>query len=437
MNEIANELERIGAMSGRNYKINMIKEAAKIPGFKEILRFIFNPYIRTGIASAKLNKNIPYVNIPISWQDYIDYVKTHQTGSDADVAMARTFVHQQTTNEARLLAIAMATKDLKIGITENTLNQIFGATFIPKIGVMLGEAYEDFSSKVKGPFIVTEKLDGVRRILVKENGKITMYSRSGIVDEGLIEIEAEAAYLPDGSVFDGELLAIGNFKDSIALRQATNSIAGSKGIRRGLTFNIFDFIPLVHFKRGISEHDANSRKILLGATFNDESIKHLAGVATEGIFATFSIKHDFKFIKPVPILGMASTWDEIEAFAKPIWDRNFEGVMLNTLKGKYEIKRSRELLKVKKVFEYTLKVIGMEEGEGRNAGRLGAVLVDYKGQQVGVGSGLNDLQREMFWKDSSLIVGKMIEIESFGESTDKHGNVSLNAPIFKRVVGTE
>src|SRR5690606_27646628 len=139
----------------------------------------------------------------ITAHDVIRYFEKNQTGSDKDVYFAWLFINAQETEQARDLAIAMVTKDLKIGVTDTSLNKVYGADFIPKIGCMLGVSYPENKHKVRGPFIATEKLDGIRRILVKENGECRMYSRSGIEDEGLVEIIEEARYLPDNTVYDG------------------------------------------------------------------------------------------------------------------------------------------------------------------------------------------------------------------------------------------
>lgn len=435
--DVANAVAHIGKVNGRNDKVALVKEYGKLVGFKEIMQFIFNPYIKTGIGAAKLKKAVSYSLPTIVWQDFISHFTTHQTGSDADVGLAQAFIKQQTSQEACDLATAMATKTLKIGVTETTLNQVFGDAFIPKIGIMRGEKYFDVKDKVKGPFIVTEKLDGARRLLVKEAGHVKMYTRSGHEDEGLVEIEQEAQYLPDNTVFDGELLAVGEFEDSVALRQATNALANSKGVRRGLTYNVFDMIALEDFKRGVSSHKANARKALVAAMFRDPSLQVLLPDNWQENHNIFGLPYDFTHIKPVPILGLANTEREILDFAEPIWARRFEGVMLNTLDGLYEINPNprRQLLKVKATEEFTLKVVGVFEGEGNFAGMLGGVYLDYKGYQVGCGSGFNKQQRQRFWNNPELIVGKMVEGDSFGESKNKQGGVSLNCPIFKRIVG--
>ncbi len=433
MKEIARAIYEIQAAPGRNDKLALLRQYESLPGFKETLRFVYDPYIRTGIADKKLIKGMHDMkNEQLTVYDIIEYFEANQTGTDDDVHFAWLFINAQETEQAKDLAFAMIIKNLKIGITDTSLNKVYGADFIPRIGCMLGVPYSENKYKVKGPFIATEKLDGIRRILVKEKGRCRLYSRSGIEDKGLVEIIEEAKYLPDNTVYDGELLAIGTYENSIALRQATNSIANRKGIRTGVSFNIFDIIPLDEFKKGKSKYNALNRKLLLGAMFGDDGIQHLHDDWAKMMVA-FDLGYKFKTIKAVPILGVVNTEEEIAELVMPIWKRGGEGIMLNTFEGYYELKRSNSLLKVKYVESMDLKVVDVQEGTGKYEGMLGALIVDYKGYRVGVGSGFSDEERRRFWDNPEEIIGKTIEVDTFGESKDQLGNVSLNCPIYKWV----
>lgn len=440
MIKVAEIIDLIGRTSSSNDKLYLLKKNENVPGLKEILKFIYNPYCKTGISAKKLEKIMDSQNTPynsVSWQQAIEYFSTHQTGTDVDLRFAKAFITSYP--DAKQLAIAIVTQDLKIGVTATSLNKAYGSDFIPKIGCMLGTLYGDVGpQKTKWPCIVTEKLDGIRRILVKENGVVRCYSRSGHEDDGLIEIVAEAKYLPDNMVYDGELLAKGDFKDSIALRQATNSIANSKGNKTGLTFNVFDMIPLDEFKAGISKWGALDRKIRLAATLRDESVELLTEDAWKAIccYGMAQVDADkMQCIKPVPILGFVKGMHEVEPIVASIWARGGEGVMLNTASGKYEIKRSKDLLKVKHTEEHVLTIVDMIEGTGKFEDMLGALIVDYKGNKLGVGSGFTDQQRQYIWDNYSAYIGVQVEIETFGESKNAMGEVSLNCPIFKRFVG--
>lgn len=436
MIKVAEVIKLIGDTGSINNKLFILKKNENLPGLKEILKFIYNPYCKTGISNKKLDnaKFILATAYKVTWKDAIDYYSTHRTGSDDDIGFGVNFIND-TPDEAKWLARAIITQDLKIGVTATSLNKVYGADFIPKIGCMLGTLYGDVGPvKTKWPCIVTEKLDGIRRILIKENGVVRCYSRSGHEDTGLVEIIEEAKWLPNNTVYDGELLAEGTFKDSIALRQATNSIANSKGEKTGLIFNIFDMVPVDEFFAGTSVKDALVRKITLGATLGDESIQHL-DERWPVLLQAFGIHRELKHIKPVPILGLVKNMTEVEPIVAEIWSRGGEGVMLNATSGLYEIKRSKNLLKVKHTEEHVLTIVDMVEGTGKFEDMLGALIVDYKGNKLGVGSGFTDQQRKEIWNNSSAYIGAKVEIETFGESTNAMREVSLNCPIFKRFVG--
>ena len=442
MKDVTNVIMLLSKTSSYNDKLALLKKYEGTPGLKEILKFIYNPYCKTGIAAAKLNKagtlNETIETRELEWSEAIKYFSTHQTGNDNDLAFARAFITYTNFKygaDAMRLACAIVTQDLKIGITATSLNKVYGANFIPKTGCMLGTLFGEVPShKIKWPCIVTEKLDGIRRILVKENGVCRFYSRSGHEDAGLVDILQEAQQLPDNYVYDGELLAIGNFKDNIALRQATNSIANSKGRKTGLTFNVFDMLPVTDFYNGKSGVGALDRKILLAATFNDESLQLIDKEWCRRI-AAFGLYRDFKYIKPVPILGLVNNIDEVTPIVEPIWKRGGEGVMLNTATGLYEIKRSKELLKIKHTEEYVLTVVDALEGTGKYEDSLGALVVKYKDSYVGVGSGFTDAQRKDIWENFAKYRDRKVEVECFGESINQQGYISLNCPIFKRFVG--
>ena len=440
MQQIARVVELIGNTSSSTEKLVLLRSYEKVPGLKDVLRFIYNPYCKTGISSAKLAKAMTYAPVlrSITLKEALKYFSTNQTGTDEDLLFARDFIYfckNEYGKEAAKLATAIVTQNLKIGITATSLNKVYGADFIPKTGCMLGSLYSNVGhEKIAWPCIVTEKLDGVRRILIKENGVCRFYSRSGHEDTGLVEILEEAKCLPNNYVYDGELLAKGTFKDSIAQRQATNSIANLKGTKTGLIFNVFDMIPLSDFNTGVCSIPAKERKVRLAATLKDDSLSLLDEDWVRRQ-AAFGVYKDLQHIAAVPILGVVNSLVEATPIVEAIWARGGEGIMLNTVNGPYEIKRSKHLLKVKHTEEHVLTVVDLLEGTGKYEEALGAIVVEYKGSYVGVGSGFTDDQRRFIWDNPSLFIGRKVEVETFGESINAQGYVSLNCPIFKRFVG--
>lgn len=444
MIELSRVIKKIKDTSSTLGKQEILMQNAAVPGLKQVLSFIYDPYIKTGISQAKLAKAMRITQSVafFTYTDMITYFKTHKTGSDEDLRIVARFLYStalvsEVEPYALEVAKAIATQNLQIGVSLKTLNNVYGDDFIPKVGCMLGTLYSDVpEDRVKWPCIVTEKLDGIRRILIKENGICRLYSRSGHPDEGLIEIEAESIALPDNTVYDGELLADGVFKNCIAQRQATNSIANRKGTRTGVIFNVFDMIPIDEYKAGKSNDNALLRKILLGSTLMDPGVQHLNS-NWFNLIQAFGLHTKLDHIKAVPILGLISDFDEVGPIVNKIWTVGGEGVMLNTTTGLYEIKRSKELLKIKHTEEYTLQVIDVLEGTNKYEGMMGSLVLDYKGNRVGVGSGFADYQRQDIWAYPERYIGLPVEIETFGESTNANGTVSLNCPIFKRFKGGE
>ncbi|KAF9432564.1 hypothetical protein BGZ76_010627 [Entomortierella beljakovae] len=103
---------------------------------------------------------------------------------------------------------------------------------------------------------------------------------------------------------------------------------------------------------------------------------------------------------------------------------DWEGVMLRKNCG-YEGKRSRNMLKIKKFLdaEYVVQeaMVGSMrvpiDGEFKECDNiLTKVIIEHRGNKVGVGSGFSMEDRVKFGKDPSLIVGKTISVQYFEES---------------------
>lgn len=435
----ANILADVGRETSIIQKQAILSKYKTNSTLKSILHFIYNPYFRTNISEAKFNKAevFPGYPIPKSVDSLMKYLVEHHTGDMETCGIAKTWVYSFDTYAEKWLAHAIVTQNLQIGINVLTLNKVFGPDFISKISCMLGTPLDKIPmSRQKWPYIVTEKLDGVRRILLKQNGVVRLFSRSGHEDFGLVDIIEEAKYLPDNYAYDGELLAIGSFKDSIAQRQATNSIANKKGERHGLTFNVFDMVPIAEFLVGSSSQGSLARKRLLAATLNDSSGAKVmpADVPYETYAVMYNDGYQHQVIKPVPILQVAHCMEDIEPVVNSLWAAGKEGVMLNALDAKYEAKRTKTLVKMKKTETYVLRIEGFSEGINKYTDMLGALVTEYCGCMLQVGSGFTDYEREDIWQNQDKYIGALFEVEAFGVSTNKNGLVSLNCPIFKRIV---
>lgn len=437
MQATAETLLAVRQASGTLDKQYILRQHAASKTLRDILKFIYNPYFKTGISDAKLDNAYYYKDYPVptSVEEIMQYLVDHPTGDKETCGIVNTWMRRQETPETRWLARAIITQNLQIGVNVTTLNKVFGSDFIPKLSCMLGTPIDKIpQSRQQWPYVVTEKLDGVRRIMLKSNGKVRLFSRSGHEDTGLVDIMEEAKYLPDNYAYDGELLATGTFRDSIAQRQLTNSRANKKGEKHGLTFNIFDMVPITEFLSGRCSESTMVRKVRLAATLGDTSGNILLSDPLEypSYMAAMYAEGDYQLIKPVPILGIAHCMEDVEPIVNALWANGKEGVMLNAHGAIYESKRTKSLVKMKKTETYVLRVEGFAEGTNKYEDMLGALITEYKDCYLQVGSGFTDYDRYEIWHNPDKYRGALFEVEAFGESTNQHGLVSLNCPIFKR-----
>ena len=273
-----------------------------------------------------------------------------------------------------------------------------------------------FDGKIKEPVSVSLKLDGIRCTALIENGSIKFLSRQGKVIKGLKEIKmALKSFNLDNWMLDGELIRINHDKlPSDENFRLTTEIVNSKSDNKtDLEFVLFDAVPIESYHRKEDDTPYSERLKTLKTLINKKN----------------------KFVRIVPVLGHTNSIDAIQLMLAKVTSMGQEGLMLNTFSGKYAFgKRSKDLLKVKKMQTCDIKCIGVEEGEGKYAGVLGKIICDYKGFTLRVGSGFTDEQRLYYWNNQQEIVHQIVEIQYFEESKDKNTNeLSLRFPVFKRV----
>ena len=138
-------------------------------------------------------------------------------------------------------------------------------------------------------------------------------------------------------------------------------------------------------------------------------------------------------LRLLPVLENSKDHADILTHLNAVRSLNLEGVMINFDDAPYVCKRTPNLLKVKVMQDCDLVITGFEEGQGANAGTLGAVLVDYKGSTVGVGSGFTKEQRDFFWQNRDSLLGRVITVQYFEETTDAKGVPSLRFPVFREL----
>jgi DNA ligase-1 len=117
----------------------------------------------------------------------------------------------------------------------------------------------------------------------------------------------------------------------------------------------------------------------------------------------------------------------------------YEGIMIKDPAAPYECKRTTSWLKLKPFIEVSLAVVDFEEGTGRNAGRLGAIICegedDGRRIRVNVGSGFSDSDRDHYWTGRDQMVKQIVEVRADAVTKNQDGTYSLRFPRFLRFRG--
>ena len=412
-------VKEISADNSKKYKQGVLEKYSQDVVVLTYLQFAFNPYITFGISTKKLYKTVGGHNITgvESVFGLLEYLKEHNTGTDQVVSLCQEILSNCACydREAAELLEKLICKDLSIGCDAKTINAVIPG-LIPTFNVMLAEKYFDKPERADGKeFAITTKIDGGRIIAVKENGSVSFFTRAGQKYEGLVDLEAEMAeIIPDNYVLDGEITLL-NYKDydSKTAYKLAMKITRADGEKHGVKMLVFDGMPITEWKYQKSNLSWSDRRHMLEC---------MTGFYNDSL----------TYFELLPILYRGTDTSKILELLESEIARNQEGVMINICDAPYEFKRTWNLMKVKKMNTLDLEVVDYEEGSGRLSGTLGAIHVRYKnGNIVKVGSGFSDELRKQIWNHDIMIVGSIVEIQYFEETTNADGGISLRFPVFK------
>ena len=414
MQTLVTTLENLKATSKISDK-TIILEAVQDPTIKRVLNFLGDPNQVIGLSTKKIQKEVEHVAHNLTLPELLDYLLEHNTGTENEIGMVQYFINQYDAHTKDVLAQVIG-KSWTTTVGASLLNKVFGAGFIPVFEVQLAFPYD---KKINGysdkdVFVVTQKLDGFRAVVEVKDGKVvSVKTRKGKVIDGLTELRNDFEKVLDASlghfIFDGELLLEDpeNKWTSGERFQKTGQMISADGECQGLGYHIFDALPHAEFVAGVSKLPYIDRR------------KNYLETFTAG-----------DLVRPVPVLGTADKAG-IPAWSDYATAQGFEGVMLNDPNAKYETKRTKGLLKVKKMHTADLLVVGFEEAiDGKNRGGLKSLIVQLdEDNTFNVSSGLTEEQREHIWNNQDEYLGKIIEIKFFEETTNKNGGRSLRFPV--------
>ena len=407
----------LAANPSRNFKIEELEKHVDNETLREVIRLALCPF--TQFYQRKIpeytcdgtNANIEAI-LPALYD-----LSSRQVTGNAAIEYLRMLLTSLNPDDAKVLE-RIIDKSLDCGVQVSTANAVWSG-LIKEYPVMLCSQFEQkLVDKIKFPAYVQLKMDGMRFNAIVRDGKCEFRSRNGKEIQLLGNLEQEFIALAGDvdCVFDGELLVMLPGDHQFADRQTGNGILNkaNKGTISAdqaalVHATVWDVIPYVLFGDGYcgtpySTRFSSLKKLVDQIPARDKKIWLVSSDIVENI-------------------------DEANAKFEEYLALGLEGIILKDGSGAWEDKRAKHQIKFKGELECDLKIVGVEEGTGKYAGMLGAILLESSDGVIKVraGSGLSDGQRKDLWGQN--LVDKIVAIKYNTRIKNKVGEESLFLPI--------
>jgi len=408
-------------------KEKIISEAMKqgLDDFFEGIRMALDPLVTFGVKIVPEKENEKSQNF--LWKEFRELanklIQRELTGHGARDAII-TAMESATKKEWNGFYRRVLIKDLRCGVSEKTINKIarkFPKYAIPIFSCPLAHDSANHEKKMIGKKQIEIKLDGVRVLTIIRKNKVEMFSRNGKQFHNFGHIISEIENVlkkdppPHDLVLDGEVMSA-NFLD---LMKQVHRKDGKQ--TKDAVLHLFDLCPLENFQKGRWNTSQTARSLLVKEWVAKHSmlLRHIKTLEWENVDLD-TIEGQKRFVE----------------LNKSAVEGGYEGVMIKDPDAMYECKRTHSWVKAKPFIEVTLKVVSVEEGTGRNKGRLGAVLVEGEDDgheySLSCGSGFSDIQREEYWSKRNQLIGQLVEIRADAKTKSQDAvTFSLRFPRFK------
>lgn len=408
-------IHTLQSLRGTNEKTEFIKANAGNDAFRYFLFYALNPLLTYKVSEQTLVQAAGYDSkITLTATDIFsvcDMLSQRRAVDDATLYQVRSFLSAIPDEDERNLYIKLLAKTIRLGVTAKTVNKIIPG-LIPEWEVQQAYPIDKYPIPIGTWFALTQKLNGVRATYYKGQ----LIARSGVPFTGLEHITDEfACDAANGMVLDGELTLAdkGTLSDNEAFRVATGIINSDSVDKTRICYTAFDIIPVNEFEYGTSKAGYKDRRLAL------EAIQPSLGEGSP--------------VRILPVLYSGTDQSKIPELLDQMVREDKEGLMVN-LDIPYKRRRHNGILKVKRFYTMDLPVTACEEGSGRLSGVLGAFVLNYKGNEVRVGSGFTDEQRVQYWEHREEMTGVLCEVKYKEISYDKNtGAESLQFPVFVRL----
>lgn len=421
MKSVFDILKEVASTTSHNEKKAILTKHKDNKDLKEVIRLAYDPFINFYIRKIPnynlLHKKNDSYNLRWGLESLDELSTRTVTGNEAishllDVLNA---LHKE---DADVITRVVG-RDLRCGFSEGTANKVWPNLIATYPCMLCSQSDEKILAKIKYPAYFQMKLDGMRFNAIVRNGKVEYRSRNGklidlfgILDDVFIKM----AWNPD-CVFDGELLILDdNYKP--LPRQIGNGIlqraVKGKGTEKDIenvAAVLWDTISYQSFMKGYEQIGYSIRFDVLNGM-----IKNRVGDSPRVSIVDSHIVNNL---------------EEAHILYQDYLTAGQEGGILKSFEGPWEDKRSHNQIKFKAEKETDLLCVGFEKGTGKNAYRLGALVLESSDKviKVSVGSGFTDLDRDTFTEENT--VGKIITVKYNTRIKDaKTEQESLFLPIF-------
>lgn len=426
--QVVGDLEKHSSRINKEQIIEVQARAANQEFFRGV-RAAYDSMITFGVKKvAEKTGNGKGITPDAFWKVAQDLAERRLTGNEAQTAV--NFLRMNATEaEWNLWYRRILIKDLRCGLSEKTVNKVVEGInesyVVPVFSCQLAHDGANHESKVSGSKLIEVKLDGVRVItIVYPDGGVDQYSRNGkeLVNFPHIkkQLSKHAVFFQEPMVLDGEVMSA-SFQDLMKQVHRKSDVQSNDAV-----LNLFDILPLREFQAGVSTKIQHQRSAQLRAWYAPIA-DHMPNVSILGQelvdLDTIQGRERFKMINTQAIAG------------------GYEGIMIKEPDAVYQCKRSVAWLKQKPFIEVSLTVVAVEEGTGRNVGKLGALVCegedDGKTIRVNVGSGFSDAGRDSYWVGRDQVIGQVVEVRADAITQNQDGTYSLRFPRFLRFRGFE
>jgi DNA ligase-1 len=282
-----------------------------------------------------------------------------------------------------------------------------------KIPVMLVSPNKEIG-RIQFPCFAQTKMDGMRGVIVKRDGRVVVFSRNGNTMTKLDKhFEAILSGI-DNVVLDGELTVVdsdGKLLDrktgnGILNKTVVETVSDEEVAR--VRFTAWDLIDVCDFDKGVDRRTGVER------------LSRLRAIPANPLF------------KVVETFEIANLEEAQELFRTQL-AKGEEGIILKNNDHPWEDKRSKQCVKMKEVIEMDLKIVGFAEGTGKASGMTGAIQVENSDGSIktSVGTGLDDATRKDIWARQEELIGTIITVKCNGVISRKGADSkSLFLPVF-------